>query len=264
MGSRQPEPRRSAPCYLGLLHRTPVLVSWSSGKDSAWALHALRRQHDRFDVRGVFTTVTQDFDRVSIHSTPAWVLKEQALRLGVPLYEIPIPYPCSNGQYEAAMERFLDRMRSLPQHLTAWSLAFGDLFLDDIRRYREDRLRGTGFAPLFPVWGQDTAVLAAEMVESGMRAIVTAVNPAALPAAFAGRWFDGEFLAALPAAVDPLGENGEFHTCVVDGPMFSSPIAVRPGAIVRREIATHGDQDEGTAAGDPHPTYMYADVLPSP
>ena len=192
------------------------------------------------------------------------MLKEQALRLGVPLYEIPIPYPCSNGQYEAAMERFLNRMRTLPKHLAASSLAFGDLFLEDIRRYREDRLSGTGFVPLFPVWGQDTALLAEEMIESGMKAIVTAVNPAALPAAFAGRWFDRTLLTELPSAVDPLGENGEFHTCVVDGPMFSTPIAARPGAIVRREIATHGDQDESAAAGDPHPTYIYADVLPAP
>ena len=201
---------------------------------------------------------------MSIHSTPAWVLKEQALRLGVPLYEIPIPYPCSNGQYEAAMERFLGRMRTLPKHLAASRLAFGDLFLEDIRRYREDGLSGTGFAPLFPVWGRDTAELAEEMIESGMRAIVTAVNPAALSAAFAGRWFDREFLSALPPGVDPLGENGEFHTCVVDGPLFSSPIGARAGAIVRREIATHGDQDEGAADGDPHPTYIHADVLPSP
>ena len=192
------------------------------------------------------------------------MLKEQALRLGVPLYEIPIPYPCSNGQYEAAMERFLDRMRGLPKHLAASSLAFGDLFLEDIRRYREDRLSGTGFVPLFPVWGQDTADLAEEMIESGMKAIVTAVNPSALPAAFAGRWFDRTLLSELPSAVDPLGENGEFHTCVVDGPMFSSPIAARPGAVVRREIAIQGDQDESATAADPHPTYIYADILPLP
>ena len=211
----------------------------------------------------MFTTVTQDFDRVSIHSTPAWVLKEQSSRLGVPLYEIPIPYPCSNSQYEAAMVRFLDRMRALPQHLAASTLAFGDLFLEDIRRYREDRLSGTGFVPLFPVWGQDTAVLAEEMIESGMRAIVTAVNPAALPAEFAGRWFDRKLLSDLPAGVDPLGENGEFHTCVLDGPMFSSPIEARPGVTVRREVATHSDQDESLATVDPHPTYVYADVLPS-
>ncbi len=154
-------------------------------------------------------------------------------------------------------------MRALPQHLVASTLAFGDLFLEDIRRYREDRLSGTGFAPLFPVWGQDTAVLAEEMIESGMRAIVTAVNPEALPAAFTGRWFDHRLLSDLPAGVDPLGENGEFHTCVLDGPMFSSPIEARPGAIVRREVATHGDQDDSLAAGDTHPTYVYADILPS-
>ena len=163
-----------------------------------------------------------------------------------------------------AMERFLGRMRTLPKHLAASRLAFGDLFLEDIRRYREDRLSATGFAPLFPVWGQDTAELAEEMIESGMKAIVTAVNPSALPAAFAGRWFDRTLLSELPSAVDPLGENGEFHTCVVDGPMFSSPIGARPGAVVRRETAIYGDQRERAAAEDPHPTYIYADVLPSP
>ena len=179
------------------------------------------------------------------------------------MYEIPIPYPCSNAQYESAMEGFLDRMRSLPQHLAASSLAFGDLFLEDIRRYREDRLSGTGFVALFPVWGQHTALLAEEMIESGMRAIVTAINPSVLPATFAGRWFDRKLLADLPDHIDPLGENGEFHTCVVDGPMFSSPIAARPGTVVRREIETHSVEDESSATRDPHPEYVYADVLPS-
>ena len=122
--------------------RTPVLVSWSSGKDSAWTFHTLRQQGERYDVRGIFTTVTKTFDRVSIHSTPSWMLKLQSERLGVPLYEIPIPYPCSNAQYEAAMLQFLDRVRALPEHLTVSHFAFGDLFLEDIRRYREDQLNG--------------------------------------------------------------------------------------------------------------------------
>ena len=241
----------------------PVLVSWSSGKDSAWALHTLRQEPERYAVKGVFTTVTESFERVSIHSTPAWVLREQALRLGVPLYEIPIPYPCSNAQYEAAMEAFLARMRDLPGHLAASHLAFGDLFLEDIRRYREDRLGGTGFVPVFPVWGRDTASLAEEMIESGVRAIVTSVNPAALPPGFAGRWFDRKLLADLPPGVDPLGENGEFHTCVVDGPMFSSPIDAQPGRVVHREVSTSSAGNDDSKAHDPHPVYIYADVIPS-
>ena len=241
---------------------TPVLVSWSSGKDSAWAFHTLRQEPESYAVKGVFTTVTESFQRVSIHSTPAWVLREQAIRLGVPLYEIPIPYPCSNSQYEAAMEEFLTRMRDLPGHLAASHLAFGDLFLEDIRRYREDKLGGTGFVPLFPIWGRDTTLLAEEMIESGVKAIVTSVNPAALPPDVAGRWFDRRLLADLPPGVDPLGENGEFHTCVVDGPMFSSPIDAQPGRVVHREISTSGAGNDDSNAHDPHPLYIYADVIP--
>ena len=243
--------------------RIPVLVSWSSGKDSAWALHVLRRQSELYEVRGVFTTVTGSFSRVSIHSTPAWLLKEQASRLAVPLYEIPIPDPCSNAQYEAAMELFLARMRTLPRHLAGSHLAFGDLFLEDIRQYREDRLTGTGFIPIFPVWGRDTAMLAEEMIESRVKAILTAVNPVALPADFAGRWFDRKLLADLPVGVDPLGENGEFHTCVLDGPMFSSPINAQSGPVVERESSNAIDKRESAREQDLHPTYVHADVIPS-
>lgn len=243
---------------------TPVLVSWSSGKDSAWALHTLRQHPERYDVRGIFTTVTKTFDRVSIHSTPAWVLKQQAERLSVPLYEIPIPYPCSNEIYEAAMRKFLAEVEALPVNITASHFAFGDLFLEDIRAYREEKLNGTGFTPIFPVWGEDTTLLAQKMITSGMRAIVTALNPTKVPADFAGRWFDAEFLADLPDDVDPLGENGEFHTCVIDGPMFSSPIAAKPGKIVQRGIVSASkDSDDKIHASSPNPpTYVYADVVP--
>ena len=241
---------------------TPVLVSWSSGKDSAWAFYTLYKQPEHYTVRGVFTTVTKAFDRVSIHSTPSWVLKQQADKLGVPLYEIPIPYPCSNAQYEDAMGAFLERVEALPKDLRAQHLAFGDLFLEDIRQYREDKLRGTGFIPVFPVWGRDTATLAREMIDSGVRAIVTALNPTMMPEEFAGRWFDSEFLADLPEEVDPLGENGEFHTCVVDGPMFSAPIKAKPGRIVKRGIASaSNDGDDKIHAGNSSPTYVYADVV---
>ena len=243
---------------------TPVLVSWSSGKDSAWALHTLRQQSERYDVRGIFTTVTKTFNRVSIHSTPAWVLKQQAEKLGVPLYEIPIPYPCSNAIYEEAMRKFLAEVEALPEHLRASHFAFGDLFLEDIRAYREDKLRGTGFTPIFPVWEEDTTLLAEKMIASGMRAIITALNPIKVPADFAGCWFDTELLADLPDGVDPLGENGEFHTCVVDGPMFSSPVAAKPGRIVQRDIVSKKDDDDKIhTSSNTSPTYVYADVVPN-
>ena len=242
---------------------TPVLVSWSSGKDSAWAFYTLYKQPEHYTVRGVFTTVTKTFDRVSIHSTPSWVLKQQADKLGVPLYEIPIPYPCSNAQYEDVMRAFLKRVEALPKDLRVQHLAFGDLFLEDIRQYRENKLRGTGFTPIFPVWGRDTATLAREMIDSGVRAIVTALNPTMMPEEFAGRWFDSEFLADLPEGVDPLGENGEFHTCVVDGPMFSTPVKAKPGRIVKRGIASaSNDGDDKIHTGNSSPTYVYADVVP--
>ena len=242
---------------------TPVLVSWSSGKDSAWTLYTLRKQPELYDVRGIFTTVTKTFDRVSIHSTPSWVLNQQAEKLDLPLYEIPIPYPCSNSQYESAMRAFLNQIKELPENLAASHLAFGDLFLEDIRQYRENKLRGTGFTPIFPVWGKDTAILARRMIESGIRAIVTALNPTMIPAEFAGRWFDSNFLEDLPEEVDPLGENGEFHTCVIDGPMFSSPIAAKPGRIVERKIvgdSKEGDDQDGSE--NVAATYVYADVVP--
>ncbi len=235
----------------------PVLVSWSSGKDSAWALHVLRQQPDRYDVRGIFTTVTSRFDRVSIQATPRSVLRIQAGRLGLPLYEIPIPYPCSNEQYEAAMAAFLERIRRLDERSGARHLAFGDLFLEDIRAYRESRLRGTGFEPLFPLFGADTAALARLMIDSGLRAIVTVVNPQLIPASFAGRYFDRALLRDLPPAADPLGENGEYHSCVIDGPMFSHPVKARAGAVVEREILA----SSGGAGGQGNPTCVYADVV---
>ncbi len=234
----------------------PVLVSWSSGKDSAWALHVLRQQPERYDVRGVFTTVTPHFDRVAIQATPRRVLALQAQRLGLPLYEIPLPYPCSNEAYEAAMREFLDHVRGLPTRLSAATLAFGDLFLEDIRDYRLSRLAGTGFDAIFPIWGAPTADLAQTMLRSGLRAIVTAVSPQSeLDRSFAGRWFDQAFLDDLPAGADPLGENGEFHTCVVDGPMLSHPLSASPGQVVGRPVSRNHDGTGGTV------TAWYADVV---
>ena len=185
----------------------------------------LRQQPERYDVRGIFTTVTPHFGRVAIQATPIRVLRVQAERLGLPLYEIPIPYPCSNEEYEAAMSRFLEMVRGLPPNLTANTFAFGDLFLEDIRAYRESKLAGTGFDAIFPVWGMPTAELAQTMLRSGLKAIVTAVSPSSLlDRSFAGSWFDQSFLDDLPAGTDPFSENGEFHTCVVAGPMLCRPI----------------------------------------
>ncbi|MDE2967143.1 MAG: adenine nucleotide alpha hydrolase [Chloroflexota bacterium] len=233
----------------------PVMVSWSSGKDSAWALHELRQQPDQYDVRGIFTTVTPHFDRVSIQATPRRVLRLQAERLGLPLYEIPIPYPCPNEAYEAAMRQFLDEVRQLPTDLSADTFAFGDLFLEDIREYREANLVGTGFDAIFPVWGMPTRELAQTMLRSGLKAIVTAVSPTSkLDRSFAGRWFDQSFLDDLPEGTDPLGENGEFHTCVVDGPMFSRPIAAQAGEVVGRPVSRNHDGTGGAI------TAWYADV----
>ena len=233
----------------------PVFVSWSSGKDSAWALHTLRRQPDRYDVRGIFTTVTPHFDRVAIQATPRAVLRLQAERLALPLYEIPIPYPCPNEAYEAAMSDFIDRVRNLPPQLSAATFAYGDLFLEDIRAYRERNLADTGIHPIFPIWGADTAALAEQMLAAGLKAVVTAVSPTSkLDRSFAGRWFDRAFLNDLPEGTDPLGENGEFHTCALDGPMFPSPIDARPGQIVSRQVPASHDNTGPTA------TAWYADV----
>ena len=235
--------------------KRPVLVSWSSGKDSAWALHTLRQQAERYDVRGVFTTVTPHFDRVSIQATPRRVLRLQTERLGLPLYEIPIPYPCPNEAYEAAMLKFLQEVRDLPDDLRGDTFAFGDLFLEDIREYRLSNLRGTGFDAVFPIWGTPTDQLAQTMLDAGLKAIVTAVSPTSkLDRSFAGRWFDQSFLDDLPDGTDPLGENGEFHTCVVDGPMFSSPIAAQSGEVVGRPVSRNHDGSGGTV------TAWYADV----
>lgn len=240
----------------------PVLVSWSSGKDSAWALHVLRSDPQRWDIRGVFTTVNATDDRVAIQATPRAVLQMQADRLALPLYEILIPNPCSNETYEAAMDAFLDRIRSLPDHLRASTLAFGDLYLEDIRRYRETNLAGTGFTPVFPVWGEPTAQLADRMIAAGLRAIVTSVSGLHLDRSFAGRWFDRQFLADLPENVDPLGENGEFHTCAIAGPMFPTPIPATPGRIITRTLPAFNDEHHGQI---PSHQVHYADVeLSSP
>ncbi|HEX5501714.1 MAG TPA: hypothetical protein VFW96_03785 [Thermomicrobiales bacterium] len=211
--------------------RVKALLSWSSGKDSAWALHVLRQRHAReVEVVGLLTTVNEVHGRVAMHAVREELLAAQADAAGLPLWRVPLPSPCTNEQYEAALGAALDRAR----REGIGAVAFGDLFLADIRRYREERLAPTGVAPLFPLWGLPTDALAREMLAAGLRARLTCVDPRHLPAAFAGREFDAALLADLPAGVDPCGERGEFHTCAYAGPMFRRPVALRGGDTVLR------------------------------
>ena len=206
-----------------------VLVSWSSGKDSAWMLHVLKRIPS-VEVGGLLTTMNEQFDRVAMHAVRRTLLEAQADAAGVPLRTVPLPWPCTNEEYEA-------RMRAAVSEAVAEGfthVAFGDLFLEDVRRYREERLAGTGLAPLFPIWGIPTGELAAQMVDSGLRSVLTCVNPKHLDRSFAGRQFDRALLNDLPPGVDPCGENGEFHTCVYAGPMFRAPLTVEVGERVDR------------------------------
>ncbi len=207
-----------------------ILLSWSSGKDSAWALHRLRLSTD-FEVVGLLTTLNTAFDRVAMHSTRRALLEAQAQAAGLPLWPVPLPWPCSNEQYEAAMRKACDA--AVAAGIEA--IAFGDLFLEDVRRYREDKLRGTGLEPLFPIWGLDTRRLAEEMIAAGLRGRIVCVDPKKLPAEFAAREFDVGFLRDLPHGVDPCGENGEFHSAVYAGPMFREPILVETGEVVERD-----------------------------
>lgn len=219
---------------------TRVLLSWSSGKDSAWALQVLRRRRE-IEVCGLLTTINREAGRVAMHAVRESLLDAQARALDLPLNKVPLPSPCSNAEYEAAMEPAVARARE--DGVTA--IAFGDLYLEDVRRYREEKLAGAGIEPLFPLWGTDTARLARTMVEAGLRAHVTCVDPAQLDPRFAGRTFDAAFLADLPTGVDPCGENGEFHSFAYDGPMFESAIPIAPGEIVERDGFVFADLAPG-------------------
>ena len=205
-------------------------LSWSSGKDSAWSLHVMR-QRGEFEIAALLTTVNRTHNRVAMHAVRENILDAQAAAVGLPLVKIPIPSPCPNEIYEAAMAEAMARARS--EGVT--HIVFGDLFLGDIRKYREDNLAKCGMTPIFPLWGLDTRKLAQEMIACGLRAFVTCVDPKKLDAAFARRAFDEKFIAEIPASVDPCGENGEFHTCVVAGPMFKQKIPVQRGEIVERD-----------------------------
>ena len=210
--------------------RPRAVVSWSSGKDAALALHEVQRSN-QVDVVGLLTTITETFDRVSMHGVRRAILEEQARAAGLPLFCVSIPSPCPNPVYEQRMAEALDRLRTLGVS----RIVFGDLFLEDVRAYREQRMRGTGIVPLFPLWGRPTAALAAEILACGIEAVLVTVDPRRVPKALAGRSFDDGLLADLPSGVDPCGENGEFHTCVTAGPMFRWRIPVERGAVVERD-----------------------------
>ena len=209
-------------------HKT--LLSWSSGKDSAWALHTLR-QDPQIELAGLFCTVNQAFNRVAMHGVRVELLQRQADRLGLPLQIIDIPYPCSNEQYAQVMSEFVTQARAAG----VTHFAFGDLFLEDVRCYREERLQGTGISPIFPLWGSDTRELSQTMVTAGLRSVLTCVDPKQLSKDFAGRIFDATLLCDLPADVDPCGENGEFHSFAFDGPMFAQAVDFTLGETVARD-----------------------------
>jgi uncharacterized protein (TIGR00290 family) len=209
-----------------------VVLSWSGGKDSSLALAALSAD-PRYDVVGLLTSITRGYGRVSIHGVRRALVEAQASMLGLPLHEVVLQPSSSNDAYEAAFAEALVRVRAA--HPDARHLAFGDLFLTDVRAYRERTLAATGYEPLFPIWGRDTRTLAAEFVEVGFRANLVCVDTTQLPASFAGRAFDAELLADLPAIVDPCGERGEFHTFVSAGPVFDAPIPIVVGEVVLRE-----------------------------
>jgi uncharacterized protein (TIGR00290 family) len=217
-----------------------VLLSWSSGKDSAWTLNLLRKRPD-LEVSALVTTFNSAADRVAMHAVRRALVEAQAESAGVPLWPVELPWPCSNADYEARMRTVCER--AVTEGITA--VAFGDLFLEDIRAYRERQLAGTGLEPLFPVWQLPTGPLGREMIRAGQKAVITCVDPSKLDASYAGRKYDDALLDGLPASVDPCGENGEFHTFVYEGPAFSRPIRVRTGETVIRD------------------GFVFADVLPA-
>lgn len=216
--------------------REKAWLSWSSGKDSAWALEVARRD-ERLEIVGLLTTVTEPFGRVSMHGVRQELLEAQADSVGLPLHRVPIPFPCPNEAYERAMRSALERAKS--QGVT--TLVFGDIFLADVRAYRESQLSQAGFRATFPLWRLETRRLAGEMVAAGLRARLTCVDPKVLPRRLAGEVFDSAFLGFLPPAVDPCGENGEFHTFAYAGPMFGRPIDIRLGSTIEREGFVYTD-----------------------
>lgn len=218
--------------------RPRALMSWSSGKDSAWALHTVRQRGD-LDVVGLLTTFNSQFDRVSMQGVRRDLVDAQAQRVDLPVWPVELPWPCTNDEYEQRMATVIERAHD--EGITR--VVFGDLFLEDVRAYREERLAGTGIEPVFPIWcgPAGTRALADEMIKTGLRAVITALDPRQLDESFAGRTFDAELLKDLPAGVDPLGENGEFHTFCYAAPIFDPPIDCTIGDIVKRDEFVYAD-----------------------
>jgi uncharacterized protein (TIGR00290 family) len=210
--------------------RKRILLSWSSGKDSAWALHMLR-QNPELEVAALLTTVNEQFDRVAMHAVRTELLRRQAENVGLPLRLISLPFPCSNEVYDERMRAAI----GAAQADGIDGIAFGDLFLEDVRQYREKMMEGTGIKPLFPIWGRPTRELAREMTAAGLRAQITCIDPRLLPATLAGSEYNDDFLKALPDGVDPCGENGEFHSFAFAGPMFDRPVEFTIGDTVERD-----------------------------
>jgi uncharacterized protein (TIGR00290 family) len=223
---------------LSFYHRSMkrVLLSWSSGKDSAWTLHVLRRNPE-IELVGLMTTLNSEFQRVAMHGTRRSVLEAQAEAAKLPLWIVPLPWPCSNEIYEQRMTEVCKR--AVDEHVDA--VAFGDLFLQDVRAYRETQLKPTGLEPLFPLWEIPTAELAREMIAGGLHARLSCVDTKQLAGTFAGREFDETLLQDFPPEIDPCGERGEFHTCVYAGPMFSAPLRLQAGEVVDRDGFTFAD-----------------------
>lgn len=215
-----------------------ALHCWSSGKDSAWALHAARQDPD-LEIVGLLTTVTRPYERVSMHGVRESILRAQAAATGLPLHVVDIPAPCSNEEYENAMRAFFDS--SAADGVT--HMIFGDLFLEDLRAWREAKLAEAGLQAVFPLWQRDTAALAREMIAGGLKACIATLDPKKMPRELAGRAFDAALLDALPADVDPCAENGEFHTVAWAGPMFTRPVPLKTGETVEREGFVFTDFD---------------------
>jgi uncharacterized protein (TIGR00290 family) len=213
-----------------------VLLSWSSGKDSAWSLYVLRERGE-YEVVGLLTTFNEAADRVAMHAVRRNLVEEQAAATGIPLWPVHLPWPCSNDQYESLMA--VTCAQAVAKGIEA--VAFGDLFLEDVRAYRERQMKGTGLEPIFPIWGSPTSTLAHEMISSGVRAKLTCVDATKLDSSFVGQEFDETFLSTLPAGADPCGENGEFHSFVYAGPMLDSPLLVSTGETVVRDRFVFAD-----------------------
>jgi uncharacterized protein (TIGR00290 family) len=208
-----------------------IALAWSSGKDSTWALYQLQ-QNPQYEVVVLLTTLNSKFHRVTMHGVPAQLLVRQAAAVGLPLHQVLLPWPCSNGIYENAMA---EACAQLINKFQVTHIAFGDLYLEDVRAYRERSLEGSGLSPVFPLWGSSSTLLAREMINDGLQAKLSCVDLSRLPAQLAGKNFDHDFLDALPKNIDPCGENGEFHTFVSSAPPFSKTIAVKVNGIVERE-----------------------------